>query len=220
VKLWFCGSGSIILPIESVIETDQNKMVNNLFEPLVSLVLFLLFLMMLVDLILNGTWNKTYFTTGVVVFTRKIQVDKRHGNIPSLSRFNSQFQSWWTNPIVFREIEPYTYGFRETLLTYRLFRYAPQMRGVMFFDFGNNQVVVKGFLNWWGVCELLIGIGVGFLFLDLTFTSIILFILIFVFGISFCIQYYRYSNVATFAAKAWTREYKNEILAGLAATNK
>ena len=185
-------------------------MANNFFEPLGSLVLFSLFLMLLVDLILNSTWNKTYFTTGVVIFTRKIKVDKRHSNIPAPSRFNSQFQSGWTNPIVFREIELYTYGFREVLLAYRLFRYAPQMHGMLVFDFNNNQVVVKGFLNWWGVCELLMGIGVGFLFLDLTLTSIILFFIFFVFGISFWIQYYRYSNVATFAAKAWIREFKNE----------
>lgn len=185
-------------------------MSNTFFESLGSLVLFLLFLILLVDLILNSTWNKTYFTTGVVMFSRKIHVDKRHSNIPLPSRFNSQFQSGWTNPIAFREVEHNIYGFRETILAFRLFRYAPQMHGMLVFDFTNNQVIVKGFLNWWGVCELLMGIGVGLLFLDLIFTSIILFIIIFVFGISFWIQYYRYSNVATFAAKAWTREFTNE----------
>ena len=44
------------------------------------------------------------------------------------------------------------------------------MHGMLFFDMNNNQVIVKGFLNWWMSVELILCLGVGLLFFDTIFT--------------------------------------------------
>src|SRR5689334_1747498 len=103
---------------------------------------------MLVDAVLSGTWNRMYFTSGLLFFIRRIPVARKHTNVPLPSRFETRFQSTWSSSFAFREIEPNTYAFREKFFEFRIMGYSPLMHGVLFFDFANNQVVVKGFANW------------------------------------------------------------------------
>ena len=73
----------------------------------------ILILSLLVDIVLSGTWNRMYFTSGLPIFIMQIPVSRRHINIPLSSRFEKQFRSKWTSALVFREIDLNTYGFRE-----------------------------------------------------------------------------------------------------------
>ena len=174
-------------------------------------------LFFLVETVLSGKWNKMYFTSGLPIFVKRISVGPRYNNIPLSSRFEAQFQSDWTNSLVFREIAPNTYGFREKFFEFRIFKYSPLMHGVLFFDSVNNQVVVKGFANWFSVglsviwlgCAILIGVkyfpeAASFVLGFLAFYSIIL-------GFIYLIQYSRFSNVATFAAQEWERKYTMNV---------
>jgi hypothetical protein len=83
------------------------------------------------------------------------------------------------------------------------------MRGLLFFDFNNNQVVLKGFANWFPLLFSLSWLGgvvsMGVMEFPIADWIMLVSILFFslVLGIMYWIQYCRYSQVATFAAEKW-----------------
>ena len=169
----------------------------------------------LVEVILSGTWNKTYFTTGIQIFVIKIPVELRHSNIPSSQKLEARFYSSWSSSLVFNEIESHTYGFREKLFEFRLVRYSPIMHGILVFDRETNEVVVKGYVNWFILAFSLIWLGGVLLSSIPSFPIIALgFILFFVFlmGLLYWIQHNRFSKVAMFAAETWSRKYVRDVV--------
>ena len=170
-----------------------------------------LILSSLIESVLSGTWNKIYFITGLPIFIMRIPVRLRHSNIPSPSQFETRFHSSLVSSLVFHELELNTYGFREKFIEFRFIGYSPLMRGVLFFDFKNNEVVIKGFVNWSILYFSLIwlgGISVAAVqnrapLIALMFTLFFALVI----GLLYWIQHYRFSNVATFAAQAWSRKY-------------
>jgi len=159
-----------------------------------------------------------YFTSGLPIFIMRIPVELRNTNIPLSSRFEKQFNSPWTSALVFREIASNTYGFREKFFDFRfLFRYPPVMHGMLFFDSINNQVIVKGFANWFYLCFSLVwigGVGLNGImnFPDFTIIALVFILIFFLgFGLLYSIQQFRFSNVAKFAAEEWTRRYVTNV---------
>ena len=178
----------------------------------------ILILSLLVDIVLSGTWNRMYFTSGIPIFIMRIPVSSRHINIPLSSRFEKQFNSKWTSALVFREIDLNTYGFREKFFDFRfIFHYSAVMHGMLFFDSTNNQVVVKGFANWFELCFAFVWIGsIGMNsvinFPEFTLIALAFIIIFFLgFGLLYSIQHHRFSNVAKFAAEEWTRRYVTNV---------
>ena len=179
-----------------------------------------LILSLLVEPILSGTWNKMYFTSGLPIFVKRISVGLRQTNIPLASRFEEQFQSGWQGSLVFREIEPSTYGFREKFFQFQFGRITPLMHGYLFFDNINNQVVVKGFANWTILWFSLICLSIAgpiaimsfpeFSLVTLIALGSITFLCLFT-GVLYWIQYDCFSKVATFAAQEWKRRYTINI---------
>ena len=186
------------------------------FTETLELIIFGMFILsVLVDLILSELWNKTYFTSGLPLFIKKIPVGIPRTNIPPLSRFETEFRSSWTSSIAFKEIEQNIYGFREKSIEFRVIRYSPLMHGMILFDFDNNQVIVKGFVNWSILCFSLIWIGGVVLIVtaksSASFLIVLAFIVFFtlILGILYLIQYGQFTRVAEFAAKEWAIKHVN-----------
>jgi len=172
------------------------------------------------EAILSGTWNKRYFTTGLLIFHKRIPIESQHNDIPSRSRLERRFHSSsnWTRSLAFRQVAANTYGFRhEDLFEFRRTRSSQLMRGMLFFDSENREVVVKGFAPWSAPLFPLLVFGAlayqAIFVRRLAASSVvamlgpaaILFAL--VLGLLYRTEYSRYSNVATFASQAWSREY-------------
>jgi len=173
----------------------------------------------IVEIVLSARWNKQYFSAGVSIFAFHIQVDEHHANTPSCRLLEDNFRSSGfllrNTSLLFKELDINTIGFRESLLQFG--RWYSIMHGLLIFDDVNNQVVVKGFLNWVELCLSIIWIIiVPFLWLlnadslllntEDRSTALLYFGLIFVILGIFCsIDYFRFSRVAKFAAQAWSR---------------
>ena len=167
---------------------------------------------LIIEPILNYSWNKAYFTKGLPIFMVRVSAKPRYSNVPRISQFETHFHStWflWDISLLFKELDMDVYGFREKNLIRPL--YPLVMHGMLFFDRNNNQVIVTGFLNWLVLCILV----VWFAFMFSIFTPFvgILILLPFVifFGISYWIQFNRFSKVAEFAASTWIRRNLNEM---------
>lgn len=151
-----------------------------------------------------------YFTTGLPIFLLRIPVERHYSNMPTSHYFETQFQStWWADALEFKEIDTGTYAFREKFFDFRMyaFRYSPVMHGLLIFDRNNKQVIVKGFANWTAlIFELLFLMAV---IAEAPFPAILLFVFLpFLFFLFiYSLQHSRFSDVARFAAEAWTRKY-------------
>jgi len=188
-------------------------------EDIIGFSLFgLLIVSLLIDTFCVLTWNKTYFTSGLMVFIKRIPVSRWHTNIPAPSLFETKFQSNVTYSLTFKEIDKLSYGFREKAVQFRWVRYSPVMHGLLTFDTDNGQVTVKGFANWYvlGFSLMWLGLTVAFSIgswskgsLAFTLPIVLVAIAFFslVMGILYWIQFARFSNVASFAAQSWARKY-------------
>ena len=200
-------------------------MASDLSEIIGILFLSVFLVSLFADMFFSATWNKTYFTTGLTIFVKRIPVRYSHRNIPFRhsntdfphpSDFEKEFHSDLISSLTFMEIDMSVYGFREKFFQLKLIGYSSIMRGLIMFDTSNNQVVVKGFINWSILVFSLVWLSVPISFLVQTWSgdsmlfsplfplgAIAFFIL--VTGICYMIQYYRFLKVASFAAQAWLK---------------
>jgi hypothetical protein len=178
----------------------------------------LLIVSLLADTFCALTWNKAYFTSGLMIFIKSIPIHRWHTNLPHPSLFEKTFHADWVASFTFRELDEMSYGFREKMLQFRFIRYTPLMHGLLAFDTDNGQVVVKGFANWYALVFSLMWLGMLMLFLILNWSiENILFNLLIVLGaiaffalvmaILYWIQSSRFSKVASFAAESWSRKF-------------
>ena len=177
-------------------------------EHLDAIVLGALIGFLIIETVLSGTWNRMYFTVGLPIFIMRVPVEFRHSNIPSSSHLEEHSRSTLVTSLVFKEVEPNTYGFREKAFEFGWrFHYPSLMHGMLFFDFDHNQVVIKGFANWFMLCFSLIWIGGVFL----EYEPLVALVFVFVFSLFiillYSIQYDRFSKVIKLAAEAWSRKH-------------
>jgi hypothetical protein len=85
------------------------------------------------------------------------------------------------------------------------------MHGLVLFDHENNQVVVKGFANWFMAWVALLCMGAPLLSGKPWMALVSVFTFLFFVGMLYLIQYYRFSQVASFAAQEWTRKHAREL---------
>jgi len=166
---------------------------------------------LIIEPILNVSWNKTYFTKGLPIFTIRVSATPRYNNIPPISRLQARFHSgWflWDTSLVFKELDVDSYGFREKNFSRPL--YPVIMHGMLFFDESNAQVVATGFMNWWMLGVLVVGLELMFAAFSLYVVLLIFLPFALAFAVSYRIQSRRFSKVAEFAAHAWTRQLLSE----------
>ncbi len=193
-------------------------MTDDFFNIISSSLFGLLMMSLLVDVFCALTWNKTYFTSGLTIFVKRMPVDHWHTNIPQPSLFETMFHSDWASSFTFKEVDRLSYAFRENIFQFRLMRYTPVMHGLLTFDSDNGQVIVKGFVNWYAFSFSLVWIAMLILFTIsmLSYATIMFSILIvlgailaltLVMGILYTIQSSRFTKIASFAAESWARKY-------------
>jgi len=173
-----------------------------------SVVPALLIACLIIEMILSGTWNRMYFTMGLPIFVMRVPVDLRHSNIPPSSQLEEHLPSALLSSLVFREVEVNTYGFRENFFEFGWrFRYPSLMHGMLFFDFNNNQVVVKGLVNWFWACFSLIWVSGALLQYEPMIALIFIFVYTLGMALLYSLQHERFSRVTRLAAEAWSRKY-------------
>jgi hypothetical protein len=169
----------------------------------------------LADLLLAATWTKCYFTSGVLVFRQQVSIESRHSNTPSPSLLEKRLSSCWMGAFAFKELESNQYGFRQRFFS---FTWNPVTHGLILFDAENNQVTVKGYLNWFVLsltASLLVIMPFLWLMNGITRTEFLnLFITTVIgcglmFGILYIIDRSRLKMIATTTAELWSRKYMN-----------
>jgi hypothetical protein len=185
----------------------------NIVEVILGLTVFSVILSGLADTVLSATWAKSYFTSGLVVFSRCVSVELHHSNIPSSPLLNNKVNSFRMGGLIFRELDENKYGFRR-----KFFTFAPRtmMHGSLGFDSENNLVIVKGYADW-----VVIALSVMFIIIfpllwfiggprtKDVFLQLSCFVLFYSFitGISFLIDYYRLRTITRIASELWSRKY-------------
>jgi hypothetical protein len=108
--------------------------------------------LILIESVLSLTWNRFYFSHGIVLFCKETQFQVRHGALPlSADAIEVEFdQAFNGQKILFREISPGLIAFREKWFNFRFksFRYSPLMHGVIITDISSGKYIVKGIANW------------------------------------------------------------------------
>ncbi|MGQ0600540.1 MAG: hypothetical protein ACT4QE_02445 [Anaerolineales bacterium] len=166
---------------------------------------------LLVEVVLSATWNQSYFTIGLPIFSQLVSVTPKHPKLPSTDQLESHFQHMLAPSLVFKKLTTNQYGFRESMFEFKFFafRYTPIMHGLLQFDSENkeSQVVVTGYANW--TVSVLLTIG-----LASTLPAIInslpgslggLLIVGLFLSVLYVIQAVRFRNVALVAAQLWAQ---------------
>ncbi len=193
---------------------------------LASIVFYALPIIGVVEIILSASWHKIYFTVGVPLFVFRIPVHAHHTNIPRCLLLKNNFRSTGfirNTSLLFKELDTNSIGFRESLLQWG--RNYSIMHGLLIFDSKNSQVIVKGFLDWavlyFSLLWIIGGPVVWLLSLTLTgepilyepiwFFALGYSIIFIILGVFCSIDYFRFSNVAKFAAQAWSRQHATAV---------
>ncbi len=177
-----------------------------------NLIYYSIIIVFIFEVLAVHTWNKVYFTKGLQIFTISISVPHQHSNIPSQGQLEIRFKTKGvTSSILFKELGANIYGFREKYNEFVLIGYTPVMHGILYFDFDANQVIIKGFINWFAFYFCLVWISAGIFKSPWPLTIIWEFIIVFFFGIIYWNQRSRYLEIAKFAAETWARKHQSSI---------
>jgi hypothetical protein len=105
------------------------------------------------EFVANVSWWRIYFSFGIPLYKRTIQVRAPEMNIPTTDDIEEYAISDNARhrPILVRQIAENSYGFRETFFPCIpfSFTYMPVMHGYIHFDHQNNKIEIKGLVNWY-----------------------------------------------------------------------
>ncbi|MDA3800161.1 MAG: hypothetical protein PF692_13915 [Kiritimatiellae bacterium] len=98
------------------------------------------------ELIVSGTWQKFYFTTGIPVFKKAVRLSES----PELSSdvLNDRFSGGFWGPLCFKPMSSNQIAFREAIFCFHLMNYTPVMHGLIRYDERMKELQVIGFVNW------------------------------------------------------------------------
>jgi hypothetical protein len=97
-----------------------------------------------VEMLLQATWNHWYFTTGVPLFKMERAV---HGAVvpPAIETVIDRMQTAVSTRLRFRAMGPTEHAFREKLIGSRS---APIMRGLITYDYHEGKIRLRGYAHW------------------------------------------------------------------------
>src|SRR3954447_7485497 len=100
-------------------------------------------LVIVIEIILNWTWNASYFALGIPIFARRIE---RSGGVASidLDPLEKSTKTAAGDPLAFRRLAPDLIAFRERAFA----GYIPMMRGVIRSKAEEPSIVVAGLIHW------------------------------------------------------------------------
>ena len=169
-------------------------------DPL-SYLFYLIFVFLIIEFILNSTWNSWYFRQGIPIYRKNYTLPK------DMTILAQRIQSkWipdgWKLNLTFKDIAENEVAFREEIKFFVIgFQYAPVMHGLIRRNSKPNGVEIVGYLNWsaivFAVFFLAITLSTGLL----TQTGICGFVFLIFFAIVFYtlfrIQAQRFDYVGT-----------------------
>jgi len=105
-------------------------------------------LLLIVEWILQLTWNRLYYTTGIRLFTWETQVSVPMTVLPTDDDLRRQFADSPLRLLLFRSLDPNHIAFRENAWGNGRRSSRAVMHGLMEFDPDRSAVRVIGYLNW------------------------------------------------------------------------
>ena len=103
---------------------------------------------LLVETVLSARWNRAYFRSGFLVFSKRISPAGMAPALPSPSALEMAVKSTWLPSLVFHQLSLSELAFRERLFEFRLFSYTPVMHGLIDCRGAEHLILVQGRLNW------------------------------------------------------------------------
>lgn len=102
----------------------------------------------LVEALLMGFWNRSYFSWGLPLFKQRIQVPAASLSHLPFNWLEGDYPPASWARIVFEPLAESTCAFRETLLMPRGPGYVPVMRGLIVADRRKSEIQIVGRCNW------------------------------------------------------------------------
>jgi len=152
------------------------------------------------ETLLSLVWNRLYFSIGIPIFRRKVDVSSPGPRVPATDRLEAALTKSAFPPLAFHSWAPDHYGFREKGWRGGLrLGYTPIMRGRLTFQPTAARVEVVGLLNWFTL------FFVAFAFFAVPRDgSRFLWFLAGLLGLIYLMQSRRYGQVARTAAAEWS----------------
>ena len=117
-------------------------------EMMVPILMVIVFSLLLLEVLLSGRWNPTYFRKGIPIFFKRYEPVLAPTDSFQSETLTEAFKGWLLPPLVFKKIGPDEYAFREGLFQLVLLTYLPLMHGILQVDRGTGIVTVVGHVNW------------------------------------------------------------------------
>jgi hypothetical protein len=156
------------------------------------------------ETVLQATWNKWYFTTGVPLLKMERSV---HGAAvpPTIEAIVDRIQTAVSTNVLFRALSPTEHAFREKLFGARS---APIMRGLIIYDYYEGKIRLKGYAHWhllflvldWYAYLIFYRPGVS------SFPGLRLWELLplLIYGLLYLFQVRKFRKILTIAAELWS----------------
>lgn len=109
---------------------------------------FALSALLLIELVLQFTGNRRYFSWGIRIFNRRIAAPADWRERLSLGSLEYDVPRGKYLHLVFRPLPDGSYAFRESFAQ----RFYSLMRGRVVVDPGRREVRVEGRCSWWALC--------------------------------------------------------------------
>lgn len=156
---------------------------------------------LLLEMVLSGTWISFYFRKGLPLFQRRLQLAHSFTRIPEPDQLEQSLKGQYMPSLLFHKLDSYTYAFREKTFEFNLVGYTPVMHGLLSFHPEKAEIVVTGFANWFIFAMCLAVVIYSREWLDplfIVFPAAIV-------GVIYVFQSRRYATVADIAVEQCTR---------------
>ncbi len=163
--------------------------------------IFIFVIIAIIESIFSARWNSGYFQWGIPIYSKRFPYGGTADTSIGEAILNEAFKKSFTSSLVFKEIDPNIFAFREKLFEFKFITYTPIMHGRLEIDKSTREIKVVGLLNWWiiaFVLTFLIFSGVDISFIP--FVAIIL-------GAIYLFQKGKYDKVGEFAYEWNSRDW-------------
>ena len=164
---------------------------------------FTFVIMAIIESILSARWHAGYFQWGILIYSKSYPYGGTAGTPMGETALNEAFKKGLTSSLMFKEIAPNSFAFREKFFEFKFIDYTPIMRGRLDVDQLTRKIKVVGLINWWIIAFILTSI----IFSGADF-GITPFVILFL-GFLFFIQKRKYDKVGEFAhewnSRDWSR---------------
>jgi hypothetical protein len=168
-----------------------------------STLLVALLAVLVVEIVLSGTFAKPYFTIGLPLFMCEVNSGGRSAPLPSPEQIAAALPKTIFHRFVFSQLEPSRFAFRERAWgSFFRFSYTPVMHGSLLFDRNAGRVRMVALANWFPLAFVALFAATIPSDEAFPFTVFLGALLLFIYAI----QVKRYREVANIAAQCWGNE--------------